>query len=114
MEMIKNEMELKLGEQVILVRATFDALQKFERAVGGIGAFIAPITKTGFVNLSDAALLIYYTQATENAKQLSKQECFDLVMSIGIEITKDLMIWIAKLTAGNKKVDQAGDAEKKV
>lgn len=113
MEIIKNEMELKIADKTIFVRAEFDALQKFERAVGGIGAFVAPITKTGFVNLSDAALLIYYTQARENQKQYTQQECFDLVMSVGIQVTKDLMIWISRLTAGQKAVDQASDAEKK-
>lgn len=112
MEMIKNEMELKIADKTILVRATFDSLQKFERAVGGIGAFVAPITRTGMINLTDAALLIYYTQAPENVKQLTKQECFDLVMSVGLEISKDLMIWVAKLTAGNKKVDGLSDESK--
>lgn len=111
--MIKNEMELKIADKTILVRAEFDSIQKFERAVGGIGAFIAPISKTGFVNLSDAALLIYYTQAPENEIKYSREQCFQLVMSVGIEIASDLMVWVAMLTAGNKRVDNLSDTQKK-
>ena len=113
MEIVRNEMELKIADKTILVRAEMESLRRFEQAVGGIGAFVAPITKTGFVNLSDAALLIYYTQARENQKQYTKEECFDLVMSVGIQVTKDLMVWISRLTAGQKAVDQASDVEKK-
>ena len=113
MELIRNEMEVEIGGKKILLRADFDSLRKFEQAVGGMGAFIKPIATTGMINLTDSVLLIYHTQAPENSVKYSQDECFSLVMSEGMAVAKKLMVYVAMLTAGNKRVDGLGDASKK-
>lgn len=113
MEIIRNETEIEIAGKKILLRAEFSNLQKFERAVGGIGIFMAPIAKTGMINLTDAALLIHHMQASENTVKYSLDECFKMVLEKGVTVTKDLMQFVSMLTAGNKRVDQMGDEQKK-
>lgn len=113
MDLIRNETTVTIGGEKILVRAEFDSLRKFEQAVGGMGAFIAPIAKTGAINMTDGALLVFHTQAPENQVKYTLEQIFNLIFSDGIESSRNLMQYTAMITAGNKRVDGLGDTSKK-
>lgn len=124
----KNEMEIKLGAEVILLRPTFENISDTESNVGGIpylafittrssqpGLTVEQITKL-MPPMSLMAQIIYYNQADvkeDGKRKFTLEEIWDLVQDEGIRITGPISKYIGVMTSGNKIAPEFSDAEKK-
>ncbi len=134
----RNEMEIKLGEETILLRPTFENIAATEQTVGSISwlgwKYSRGVTiKDGKVNVGDRAMsslppitestrIIYLNQAAtkpgdDTQKKLTLEEVWDLVQMEGsLKVGNLVVTYLSKLTAGNRAIDKTEaptEAEKK-
>lgn len=123
-------MLLKLGPQEILLRPSFENVAMTETNVGGLAYLAWKFSKGSRVGqsmnemakavptLTECATIIYYNQAATNPedptkKLLSLQEIWDLVQVQGMkDVIQNITIYLAKITAGQAKVDEIEEKEK--
>lgn len=136
----RNEMEIKLGGETILLRPTFEniaAMESFVGSVAWLGWKFSRGVRVGadgkaikqnviteeaikaIPTLSDSAKIIYYNQAACRAddptqKKFSLEEIWDLVLQEGTPVVKHITMYLAGVTAGSKAMVVAEDAEKKL
>lgn len=132
----RNEMEITVGGQKILLRPTFENLAAMESVLGSL-AYLGwkysrgvVIDKKGNVQtnmeqairslppLSDAAKIIFFNQAATRPddptlKKYSLEEIWAFVLEEGTSVTKQVVQYLARVTAGNKTLDGIGDDEDK-
>jgi len=126
----RNEMEISLGGEKILLRPTFENIAAMESNVGSVAWLTWRYSrgvrfKDGKVDkstmaseaaikalpaLSETAQIIYYNQAALNPndptqKKFSLEEIWALVMGEGAKITSQVVIYLGRITAGNKSED---------
>ncbi len=127
----RNEMEISLGGETLLLRPTFENIAAMETDIGGLaylgwkysrgirlGADGRP-TKASMGSeasikatptLTECAKVIYYNQAATKAddptqKKFSLEEIWVLVSVEGISVVRPVTIYLAQVTAGDKKTD---------
>lgn len=120
----KNEMEIKIGEETILLRPTFENLSDMESNVGGL-AYLAWRLSRGTTiedkvkslpSFTDMAKIIYYNQAARKAddpslRKLSLEEIWELVQGEGAKLIKPVTEYLSQIMAGNK-LSSEGDEKK--
>ncbi len=143
MENVKrNEMEIQVGPEKILLRPTFENLATLEAKVGSLsylgwkfsrGVRVKRESTTDFKmdrtlnselakdmpSLTEVAQIIYICQASTdpqdiNKKKFSIEQIWDLVIGEGTVMVNRLLPFLAKLCAGNKlSPDELSESEKK-
>lgn len=131
---VRNEMEITLGGQTILLRPTFENIAALEENVGPV-SYLAWLFGGGFVReakgladsakklppLTKCAQIIYYCQAGRkdedpNERKYNLEEIWEMVQSEGMAVTKPMLTFIARITAGNKmalSAEQMTESQKK-
>ncbi len=134
MNKFRNEMEIKLGLEKILLRPTFENIAATETHVGGLaflawkfsigsrgGAGMLEMAKS-LPTLTECAAIIFYNQAAtkENdatKKKFSLEEIWEFVQAEGMkDVIHNITMYLARITAGSVKVDELdkmSEAEKK-
>jgi hypothetical protein len=133
MNKFKNEMEITLGPEKILLRPTFENLAEMETNVGSVGylswKFSQGVRKNSdgsldssslnsretiqsLPSLSEITQIIYYNQAE---RKFEKQDIYEMIVSEGAY--RDCMIavtiFIGKMLTGGQKFDEEELLEKK-
>lgn len=125
----RNELEIVIGGEKILLRPTFENIASMEANVGSV-AYLAWCYSRGLSggkeamknmpSMSDSAKIIYFNQAATRSddstqKKLSLEEIWDLVMSEGVGVARVVVQFLAKVTAGNKvvEIEELAPVEKK-
>lgn len=125
----RNELEIKIGGETILLRPTFENIAAMESDIGGL-AYLGwkfsrgmrlgadgKVTKASMLSeasiratptLTECTKVIYYNQAAskpEDAtqKKFNLEEIWALVSKEGVAIVKPVTIYLAQVTAGDKK-----------
>lgn len=137
----RNEMEITLGAEKILLRPTFENVAAMEGAIGGLAYLgwkfskgfqrmqkgtavsdaLANFDPKNMPSLTEMAQVIYFNQAATKAddptlKKFSLEEIWDLVKMEGIKILPVVTIYISRITAGDKTsatLDELSPSEKK-
>lgn len=117
----RNEMEIKLGPEKILLRPTFENIAATESNVGAL-QYLAVKSSRGIkdpkhgLSMSEIAQIIYYNQAATdptdvNKKKYSLEQIWDLTMQEGLYLFQPILIFLARMTAGNKYANIEGLTE---
>lgn len=136
MNNFKNEMEITLGSEKILLRPTFENVASMESNVGGL-TYLAwkfsrsttkdkdgkPIVNEAMIknmpSLTEVAQIIFYNQAATKEgdptlKKFSLEEIWDLVTLEGLKVIGPVTLFLCKITNGDKfKNDELSESEKK-
>lgn len=121
----KNEMEIEVGGEKILLRPTFENLAAMETKMGGL-AYLAfkfgqginletksvdqLISAKSMPSLTETAQIIYFNQAE---KKFSQEEVFDLCLNEGIKVCAQAVLFLVKCSAGNKMQREPSERQKK-
>lgn len=117
----RNEMEIKLGDEKILLRPTFENCAALE-AVAGSLAYLSWKFSKGFKRdmpgLTDFAQIIYHCQAAvdkddSNKKKLSLETIWELLQVEGAAIYEPLMRFMVRIAAGSKDRPTISETQKK-
>lgn len=117
----RNEMEIKCGSEKILLRPTFENIAATEANVGAL-QYLAVKSSRGIkdpkhgLTMSEIAQIIYFNQAATDPsdvtkKKFSLEQIWDLTMQEGLYLFKPILIFLARMTAGNKYSDLDGMTE---
>lgn len=119
-------MEIKLGEETILLRATFENVSDMESNVGGLSYLAFKFSRgtsletsvKSMPSLTDIAKIIYFNQAARNPedptkRKFSLEEIWDLVQAEGVAVTTPVVTYLALITKGNKNAPTLTEEEKK-
>jgi len=125
----KNEMLIEVGGEKILLRPTFENLAAMESKMGGLAYLAFKYGKgidigSGKIDpldaakslppLTDAVQIIYFNQHVEEGeKRKGLEEIHQLCMTDGIKICTQIVIFLARCTAGNKFAAQPTKSQKK-
>jgi len=124
----RNEVQVQLAGESILLRPTFENLAALEADVGGIPWLAwkygrgVNIDKKGKVTLDENALpplsittkIIFHSQVpAEGAPRKGLEEVHELVMAEGMTASRFALDFIMKCTAGNKMAAAPTPAQKK-
>lgn len=100
MSNIKNEKTIILSGNSILLRPTFENCEALESDLGyGLPVLAHNLAKQKLPGMSDITKVIFHCQAQ---KVYTKNQIFDLIMSHGMMIMTDILIFIGQITAGDK------------
>lgn len=125
MNKFRNEMEVKLAGEVLLLRATFENLQAIESSVGSLpflaNKFLSGVAggkgsieekiKKNMPSTTETALILYHAQAE---KKFTLEEVFEKMMSDGaLKYSTQAFIFISGACNGNKFADEPTPEEKK-
>ena len=121
----KNEMEIELAGEKILLRPNFENLAMMETKMGGV-AYLAYKygggydVETGKIDpakaakalppLTDAAQIIYFNQAE---KKYTLEEIHSMLLQTGIKACFSVVMFLARCTAGNKLAKEPSTKQKK-
>jgi len=96
----RNEMELEVAGDKILLRPTFENCANLEAALGyGLPMLAYNLASKKMPALTDLAKVIYFCQAEKNLKL---EQVWDLVQAEGVNVTVSVLSFIAKITSGDK------------
>lgn len=138
----RNEIELKIGDKVILLRPTFENLAETESNVGGLSwlawrfsrgvrvqqsedgtvkpvAEITSETLKDQPSLTEIVKIVYYNQVKNESgrRELSLEQIFDLIVSTGSfkMVLMKVIVFIGQALSGGDFDEQAEvtEAEKK-
>ena len=125
----KNELEIEMGAEKILLRPTFDNISDMECNVGGLTYLAWKFSRSSVLgntqdaikllpSITEIAQIIYYNQAArrdddKTLRKYSLEEIWDLVQDEGIRLIKPVTEYLSVITAGNKNAAQIGETEKK-
>ena len=125
----KNEYEIKMGSETILLRPTFENIADMESNIGGL-TYLAWKFSRGMTSMdkveaiknmpsiTEIAQIIYYNQAARKEDDTTKrkyalEEIWGMVQDEGIRLTKPVTEYLSIITAGNKNASQSSEQEKK-
>ena len=120
----RNEMEIELAGEKILLRPTFENCAAIETSHGSL-AWLGWKFSRGerdlkhMPGITDMALLIYHMQAASDPEDSSKkfyslQEIWDKVQVTGMKpLFPKLIEFLARTTAGNKLANEPSENQKK-
>lgn len=121
----RNEQVIVLAGTKILLRPTFENIAAMESDMGGVAylAFkygqgvnldtkaIDPLLSAkSYPPLSETAKIIFHNQAE---KTYTLDQIFDLVMQEGIRASATIVLFLVKMTAGNKFAKEPSERQKK-
>jgi hypothetical protein len=116
----RNEMEINLAGQKILLRPTFENIAAMEANVGSLVHLVWKFSRgavksksvteksvASFPSLSECAQIIYYNQAAvkpedPTLKKYSLEEIWDMVLDEGATACKGVVEFLGKMMAGRK------------
>lgn len=121
----KNEMEITLAGEKILLRPTFENLAALETIMGGIPYLMWKFGKgydisKGVVDPEAAAKAlpgytdctqIIYTQQAE--RKYTREQVFELVKKEGVSIAPKLVLYITQVSRGNEFAQEPSKRQKK-
>lgn len=119
MNKFRNEHEIELAGEKILLRPTFENMAAMEQAVGSLlylaVKFSGGLKKGGQIersmpSMTECAQIIYHCQAE---KKLTLEETFDACMDHGLSVTRPVLEFLTKCSAGNKHQQDLTPDEKK-
>jgi hypothetical protein len=124
MNPVRNEYEITVGGEVILLLPTFQNIAAMENAVGGLnylawkfsrGSIGKQINVERLVKdlpyMTELAQVIFYNQAE---KKFTLEQIWELVKAEGADLTIPVSKFLGRITAGsNRTVEGLDDAEKK-
>lgn len=121
----RNEQIVKLGDKEILLRPTFENIAAMEAEMGGI-AYLAfkygkgvnvdtkqidpEISAKSYPPLSETAKIIFHNQAE---KLYTLDQIFQMVLEEGIRASATIVLFLVKMTAGNKFAKEPSERQKK-
>jgi len=119
----RNEMEIELAGEKILLRPTFENVASLESMAGSL-AYLGWKFSRGLSDgknmpgLTDFAQIIYHCQAATKSgdptrKQYSLEEIWDKVQQAGVILLRPLTEFIARVTAGDRTVNELSERQKK-
>lgn len=119
----RNEKEIEMAGEKILLRPTFENIASLEATAGSL-AYLGWKFSRGLSDgknmpgLTDFAQIIYHCQAATKdgdptKKKYSLEEIWDLVQQTGIVLLKPLTEFMAQVTAGDRKVNELSERQKK-
>lgn len=121
----RNEMMLDLAGEKILLRPTFDNLAAMESKMGGIaylafkfgggveiasGKISQDAAAKAMPSMTDAAQIIYFNQAE---KKFTQEEIFEMCLNTGLKVCAEVVMFLARVSAGNKFAVEPTDSQKK-
>lgn len=124
----RNEMEIKLAGETILLRPTFEALAKTETEIGalhwlafkfGKGVDVDPKTGKTVVNpetmppLHVCAKMFFLHQAEDNERKFTLEEMAQLCIADGMKCTIPFLQYLTRMTAGNNRPPKLTEKQKK-
>lgn len=112
----RNELEVKIGGETILLRPTFENIAAMEENIGGLSYLAWKYSRaTGkdgqakaLPGLTECAKIIYFNQAATKPddptqKKLSLEEVWDLVSKEGVAVITPVLTFLGRITAGQKE-----------
>lgn len=119
----RNEMEIELAGEKILLRPTFENIASLEATAGSL-AFLGWKFSRGLSDgknmpaMTDFAQIIYHCQAATKEgdptrKKYSLEEVWDKVQQSGVMLLRPLTEFMARVTAGDRAVNELSDRQKK-
>ena len=121
----RNEMVIDFGEEKILLRPTFENVAAMESDLGGV-AYLAfkygqgidintkkvdPIASAkSLPPISEAAKIIYYNQAE---KKFTLEQIFQMCLDVGLKCSAQAVMFLVRVTAGNKFAKPVSERQKK-
>jgi hypothetical protein len=122
----KNEVTIKIGGRDILLRPTFENIFSIEHEVANLSHLTWRITNSASrgdlknsLAMTDAAKIIYFGQANKNPenineRELNLSEIWDLVQAEGnLSVSTQIIIFLSKITMGNRNDVELSDNVKK-
>lgn len=119
----KNEKEIKIGGESILLRPTFENLANMESKVGSIAHMAMKLVNfnngmKNVIGISEIATIIFYNQAANDpdfgTKPKSIGAIYDLVLEEGFYLViPPLAEYVGGVTRGNKLEPELSEAQKK-
>lgn len=121
----KNEMEITVGGEKILLRPTFENLAAMESNLGGLpylafkfGQGVDIDSKKidqiksakSMPSMTETAQIIFYNQAE---KKYTLEQIFDLCIDHGISICAQIVLFLVRVSAGNKMQKEPSEKQKK-
>lgn len=114
-------MEITLSGKKILLRPTFENVAAMESNMGGLAYITWKMAKNGdsakaLPSLTDCAKVVYFNQAKSNedgTKEHSLEEIWQMIQEDGLGITKDVLMFLGRIAAGNKAAEGMSDFKKK-
>lgn len=137
MNKFKNEFEITLGSEKLLLRPTFENMANTETHVGGLSYLAWKLSKgalrdtsgkvnidmnatvRGSLTLTECAQIIFFNQAAshpdDSTKKLySLEEIWEKVQAQGISVIAQVTMFIITMVGGQKnKIEESGPEEKK-
>lgn len=100
MSNIKNEQIIEIAGNKILLRPTFENCEALESDLGyGLPVLAHNLTQKKLPGMADITKVIFHCQ---EKKVFSKQEIWEQVMSEGMMVMTQILIFVGKITAGDK------------
>lgn len=124
----RNEMEVIVGGEKILLRPTFENMAAMETKLGSVGylayKYGAQVDPNSVNNreqvlkvlppLTEVAQIIYLNQAKEpGMKHRDLEEIFQLCLADGIKVGAQIVLFLVRCTAGNKNAPELTSKQKK-
>lgn len=119
----RNEFEMDLGSEKILLRPTFENLSAMESKLGGLAYLTFKFAKTvetgvpnmeqltkSFPSFTETTQIIFFNQVE---KKYSLEQIHELVMETGIKACAQAVHFLVKCTAGSTKTKLSASAKKK-
>lgn len=118
MNKFRNEFQVELAGEKILLRPTFENLAAMEQAVGSLlylavkfsKGMSAQATMATTPTMTECAQIIYHNQAE---KKFTLEETFEKCMDHGLSVTKQVLEFLTVCSSGNKHQQDLTPDEKK-
>lgn len=118
----RNELELELAGEKILLRPTFENMAMMENALGSISYLVfkygknlaADLTESSMMQslppLTHTAQIIFFNQAE---KKYSLEEIYEKCLTEGAKCGAQVLLFLVRCTSGNKLIKEPSEKQKK-
>lgn len=121
----RNEMLITIGGEEILLRPTFKNIAAMENAMGGIAYLgykygkgvdvdtkkIDPeLSAKSLPPITEAAQIFFFNQAEP---KFTQEEIYELCIQEGLKVCVQAVLFLVRVTAGNKLAPEITDKQKK-
>jgi hypothetical protein len=112
---LKNELEIELGAEKLLLRPSFENLAALEAQIGPLDSLSFSLSrqtedKPRLLSITESVRIIFHCQEPKN---LSISEIHSLVMSAGIKARSQLYKFLLTITAGDDAAAEISEEQKK-
>lgn len=107
----RNELEITLGGEKILLRPTFENIANLEGNLGfGVPTFAYRLhkisSKSEAPSMTEMAKVAYHCQAD---KKFSLEQIWDLCMIDGVAFSAEILKFVSQITVGDKAAPDVSD-----